>query len=131
MYRFLEHTADVFFEAEGETLAEAIEEAARAMAEVSAEDMEVVEEFDMDISAQNLEELVVSTLSNLLGEAEARSLFPAGIKILEIDEKNFRLKAKGYAGKGNPKADIKAVTYHRLFVGKEDGKWKIRILLDV
>ncbi len=132
VYNYLEHTADILFEAEGDTFEEALEEAAAAMSNATVEKFKKKIEFEFEEKAKNIEELTVAVLSRLLSESEVEGLFPGGLKVLKFEEKteNFRMKVKGWAGTGTQKADIKAVTYHMLKIERNE-KCKIRILLDV
>lgn len=130
---FLEHTADVLFEAENENFEKALEDAAAALSKTISDKVEKIEEFEFEENAENLEELVVFVLSRLLAESQILGLLPGGMRIKELkkEEGKFKLMAKGWAGKGESKTDVKAVTYHLLKVEESEGKCKIRVLLDV
>lgn len=132
-YRFLEHTADALFEAENVSFELALEDAAAAMSKVMSNEIRKVEEFEFTESAENLEELVVFTLSTLLAESQARGLIPGGMQITSFKRrgKKYWIRAIGWAGKGETKNDIKAVTHHLLKVEIGKDFCKIRVLVDI
>ncbi|MCX6778442.1 MAG: archease [Candidatus Micrarchaeota archaeon] len=134
-YKFLEHTADVLFEAEGKDLREAVEAAASAMFSVIANGGKVGTKASFTIveEAPNLEELVVFTLSRLLSESETREIALAKFEVRKLARgKSFSLEGKAYGEKGKrPKVCVKAVTHHEARVEESPAGVKIRILLDV
>ncbi|MFH1306652.1 MAG: archease, partial [Candidatus Micrarchaeota archaeon] len=92
-YKFLEHTADIFVEAEAKNFQEAISEAANAMFEfMGGKEGEGKEFFVVEEKAENKGELVVSFLSSILAESEINEILPCKIEILEYGE--GRIKAK-------------------------------------
>jgi SHS2 domain-containing protein len=129
-YRFLEHTADVLFEAWGGTYPQMLEHAAEAMFSLLGS-AEPKEKITIEERAENKEELAVRFLSTLLAEADANGMVLCKFKIEKFDEKKNAISAIAYGERKNAKDSIKAVTYHELMVKKEKGKWLCRILLDV
>jgi len=129
-FKFLEHTADVLFEASGKDFQSALESAADALSFTIGENVKKTVEFEIEESANNLEELVVFVLSDLLKECEIREVLVGGLKVNEFDEENKKIKATGWGGDGKRKTIVKAVTYHLLKIEKNK-ECKMRILLDV
>ncbi len=137
-HRFLEHTADVLLEASGSSFEEAVEAAADALFETVADVKKLGEEKKVEISeeAQDLGSLVVFTLSDLLSEMDAEEIFLKRLKVEKFEkaEGNFILEGTAY---GSPQkrelgnTSVKAVTHHLLQVEEKNGKWKIRLLLDI
>lgn len=129
-YRFLEHTADIMFEAYGKSYPEALQNAARAMFELlgKSDEKETVE---MSVSSQSIEEMTVDLLSDLLSHMDAHEMIFSRIAIEEFDERKPSVRVIAYGEKIRPRISIKAVTYHELMVKKDDAGWTIRILLDV
>lgn len=136
-YVLLEHKADALFEARGKSFEEAFENAAQAMFDTIADTKKLREEKTFKVeekTAASLEQLVVFVLSDLLSESEARELMLKKIKVTEFSEEKKLLKAIAFGTDAKHefgKTVVKAVTFHELSVKKEDGEWKIRILLDV
>ena len=136
-YHFLEHTADVLFEAYGSTFESALENAAEAMFSVMSHIDKLNGEmsFQVEEHADSLENLTVFTLSAILSESEIEKIMPKKFKVESIEHKNgeFLLKGKVYGEKWEGKKvkrEIKAVTHHLLKVEK-NGKVSIRVLLDI
>jgi len=132
-YKFLDHTADIIVEGDGRSLAEAVENVGKGIiARIGPAEKEEVS-FEVEEHAEELDELIVVSLSAIISECEMRELQPYSYKVLELEEKGKRkrLKARIGAGKGQPKDVVKAVTYHELMVEQKDGKSVVRVLLDI
>ena len=130
-YRFLEHTADILFEALGSSFKEALENAARALFEVVGE-AEAKEERIVEAEAPARDELVVVFLSNLITEMDIEGMVFSDVKIVELTEDHrFYVRAKVWGEHTLPKECVKGVTYHMLKVEKKNGFWRIQVLLDV
>ncbi len=130
-YRFLEHTADIMFEAYGESYPEALQNAAKAMFEVigKAEEKEAAE---FSASAHNIGELTVHLLSDLLSHMDTHEMVFSRMVVKEFDARHPSVSVIAYGERKRPRDSVKAVTYHELMVEEEEGKgWTIRILLDV
>ncbi len=128
-YKFLEHTADVLFEAYGNTYEEAVENAAEAISKVVSDKVEKTEEFEIIEKGNDLEDLTIKILQDFIVECEIRIILPGGMKV-EFDEEDMKIKAKCWGGEGIPKTQIKGVTYGMLKIERNE-IWKIRVLLDI
>jgi len=134
-YCFLEHTADVKFQADGKTLDEVFESAAEAMfaSIIEIEKVVPIETREITAKAENLEDLLHDWLAELLFLFETDGLVFSKFKA-HVDEK--KMEAHGSAngetlqGKHGLHGHIKAITYHELKVEKKDG-WKATVILDV
>ena len=129
-YKFLEHTADIMFEAYGKGYPEALQNAAKAMFSVfgSAGESERASFF---ITAHNLEELTVQSLADLLAYMDTHEVVFSRLVVKKFDREKKHLEAEAYGEKKRPRDAVKAVTYHELMVKEEKNGWTIRILLDV
>ncbi len=139
-FRFLEHTADVLFEAYGVSFEDALRNAAAAMFSVIAdtEKLGVKEAVQVAESAATLEELATFVLSDLLTKSQVREVF---LKEFVVDSfqmtplRGYFLKGRGFGSKMSPEAgrtDVKAVTHHGTKVSRDaKGRWVVRILLDI
>ena len=135
-YRLLDHTADVGIIAFGRDLAEAFGNAAYAMFDILTDVGEIKEigKFDLQVSADNIEELLVAWLDELLYQYETERLI---CRRFVIDDMNDRsLHANVFGEKVDParheiKAEIKSVTYHQLRVENTDDGWEVQVILDV
>lgn len=135
-YELIDHTADVGVKACGDTLAEAFEEAAKAMFDIITDKSEIenVGQYTIELKADDLEQLLVDWLSELLFLNSANNLVFGFFKI-DLDEKNNSLSAKIFGekydiSKHKVGTEIKAVTYHMLEVKKKK-PYYIKILFDI
>jgi SHS2 domain-containing protein len=129
-YKFLEHTADIMFEAYGKSYPEALQNAAKAMFSIfgSAREEEKVE---IEVSAHNIEELTVQALADLLAYADTHEIVFARMRVKRFDQKKPSVEMEAWGEKKRPRDSVKAVTYHELMVEEGGGGWTIRIILDV
>ncbi|MEM0492820.1 MAG: archease [Candidatus Thermoplasmatota archaeon] len=135
-YEFFEHTADIGVKAYGKTLAEAFENAAKAMMSIITDDSEVefIGQYDIEIEADSIEQLLFNWLSELLFLHSANNLVFGFFKV-ELDDKGNRLKAHVCGESFNHSkhrmgTEIKAVTYHMLEV-KMKPPYEVKVLFDI
>ncbi|VVB61977.1 Protein archease [uncultured archaeon] len=121
-YELIEHTADVGVKAYGKTVAEAFEHAAEAMFDIITDESTIdsIGEYDIQIEAPDLEQLLVDWLSKLLFLNDAEDLVFGKFEMTLTDN---HLSAHIFGEKYNKKkhkmgVEIKAVTYHMLEVHK-------------
>lgn len=129
-YKFLEHTADIMFEAYGRTYPEALENAAKAMFSVFG-NARPVERALFSVSAHNLEELAVQSLADLLAYSDTHEVVFSKMAVKKFDQKSCTLEIEAWGEKKQPRDAVKAVTYHELMVKEDRGGWTIRMILDV
>ena len=135
-YRFLEHTADVKFQAEGKTLEQAFISAADALVECVAGKIKILgsEEKKIKVEGKDLESLLYNFLEEFLFLLDSEDFLIGGIKELEIDAKKFKLSAVVAGDKASNYKftnDVKAITYNEMFVKKEKNKWVVQVVVDV
>jgi SHS2 domain-containing protein len=136
LYRIIEHTADTGFEVRGSTKAKVFESAARAFFNIMWQ-IEVQKENEpetIEISGNDLEELLVNFLEEFLYLYDAKGLVCSRIQVETVS--NNMVRARAWLQKFNETNDqellnVKAVTYHQLFVGRENDTWTARIFLDI
>jgi SHS2 domain-containing protein len=124
-YKLIEHTADIGIKAFGENLEESFENAAKAMFDLITDNSIInnVGQYNIQIEAPDLEQLLVDWLSELLFLNTAKNIVFGSYKI-QIDEKHNRLNAEIYGEnfslyKHKIGLEIKAVTYHMLKVNNK------------
>jgi SHS2 domain-containing protein len=139
-FEFLEHTADVYIAAHGQTLEEAFENAALAMFEVMTNTEKVSPDMEdsVEVKAEDEFALLYSWLEALLVKFETKNMLYSNFKISSIEETSdgFRIKAvvwgeKFNAEKHTQKVGVKAVTYHRMEIIKEIDKVTLEFILDI
>ena len=135
-YELIDHTADVGVKAYGKTISEAFENAAKGMFDIITDKSEIenVGQYNIELEAPDLEQLLVDWLSDLLFLNSAKNLVFGFFKV-ELDEKNSKLSAKIFGEKFNISkhkagAEIKAVTYHMLEV-KKKRPFHVQVLFDI
>jgi len=135
-YEIIDHTADVGVKAYGNNLSEAFENAAKAMFDIITDNSEIesVGEYEIELKADDLEQLLVDFLSELLFLHDSKNLVFGFFKV-ELYEKEKKLVAKIFGEKFNLSkhkigSEIKAVTYHMLEV-KKAKKPHVQVLFDI
>jgi len=138
-FEILEHTADIGIAAYGKTKREVFINAAKGMFEIIAGGNKTLEENFYDkikLEADNLEGLLFVWLNELLYISETKLVILSKFKIKELSD--FQIKAEVEGMKINPPSvkiekEIKAVTYHRLEIKKdeESGLWSAQIIFDI
>lgn len=134
-FKFLEHTADIKFQAFGKSLEEVFENSALALFGVLC-DGKVKEKksFKINAKGEDFESLLYDFLEEFLVLFESENFLPSKIKNLKIDEKKFEISAE-IVGDNSEKYEIsnhiKAITYNEMFVRAENGKWISQVVLDV
>ncbi|MFQ5621548.1 MAG: archease [Candidatus Nanoarchaeia archaeon] len=139
-YKFLEHTADIAFEAYGKDLNELFQNAALAVGATTIptiEKVETKEAKEIELTADSLGQLLIDFLEELVfikdtlhlvfsdiqcavSKAQEHAHIRATLKGEKIDDKKHEL--------GN---DIKAVTYHDFKLEETKEGWKCYIILDI
>lgn len=133
-------TADIAFEAWGETLEELFISSAAALLRTMAEAPERVarqQELNVRLEHEELDLLLFSFLQELIFYKDARRLLLHADSVL-IEQRNgtFRLEAtlsgeQIDAERHRLLVDVKAVTLHRFDVAFRDNLWKAVVVLDV
>ena len=137
IYELIDHTADVGVKAYGKSLPEAFENAAKGMFDIITDSSEIesIGQFDINLEAPNIEQLLVDWLSELLYLHSAQNLVFGFFKIMEFDDKKSSLQGRVFGEKLNISkhkigSEIKAVTYHMLEV-KNKKPFHVQVLFDI
>jgi len=137
-YEFLEHTADVKFKAEEDSLAGLFVSAFEALMETVDGKVVIVEqeEKEINVKGKDLEGLLYSFLEEFLFLLDSEGFLSEKIKLIEVDKENFSLKAVVAGDKADKYTftnDVKAITYNDMFVrfDADKKKWICQVVLDV
>ncbi|OYT36082.1 protein archease [Candidatus Pacearchaeota archaeon ex4484_71] len=134
-YEFLEHTADVKFIAYGKDLRKLMINSAKALKKVIYNKrVKKREEKKIKIKGKDLENMVYLFLEEFLFLLDGKNFLFSKIKEIEVDEKNFSIKATilGDSSKRyDIQSDVKAITYNEMYVRKEGKLWISQVVLDV
>jgi SHS2 domain-containing protein len=144
-FRFLEHTADIKFQAFGKNIEKVFENSALALKESICGEIKVEEKIkkSVNIKRKDFESLLYSFLEEILFLFDAEDFLISKISQIKIGKYNLKAtiigdKASEYEFT-NP---VKAVTYNEMFVKKEMQEnpkdknkkievWKAQVVLDV
>jgi SHS2 domain-containing protein len=133
-YELIEHTADVGVKAYGKTIAEAFEHAANGMFDIITDESTIdpVGQYDIQLEAPDLEQLLVDWLSQLIFLNDAQDLVFGKFQVTLTGN---RLTASVFGEKYDTKkhrmgVEIKAVTYHMLQV-QEKNPIFVQVLFDI
>jgi len=134
-FKFLEHTADIKFQAFGKSIERVFENSALAMFNAMY-DGKVKEKksFKINVKGKDFENLLYNFLEELLFFFDSENFFMSKIKSIKIDKKAIKLEAEVVGDDAkNYKIhlDIKAVTYNEMFVKQDKDKWIAQVVLDV
>jgi SHS2 domain-containing protein len=133
-YKFLPHTADVKVAVEADTLEEAFKHAAKALKKIICQGMRVkrVDEVSIDVSGRDKEALLYNFLEEFLYLLDAEDFLVGTIDHIKIEGNKLSARITGdKASNYEFTNEVKAVTYHEMFVKQEDGKWKLQYVVDV
>ena len=138
-FEIIDHTADIGIVAYGKTKKEVFINAAKGMFEIIAgENRDLKENFydKIKLEAKSLEDLLIAWLNELLYISEIKLVILNKFKIKELSD--VQIKAEVGGTKINHlsvriKREVKAVTYHRLEIKKEEesGLWSAQVIFDI
>ncbi len=132
-YKFLEHTADVKFQAFGKTLEEAFTNAALATAEIMTEDkIKEIETKTFTVTAKKKETLLYEYLEQLLFWFDTEGFVLSKVKSLEIKDNTLTATITGdNAENYEISTHIKAVTYSDMFIKEEENLVTVQVVHDI
>lgn len=136
-FKFLEHTADVKFQAFGKNLEESFGNAALAMFNSMYKGkIKSVKSKKIKVNGKDLENLLYNFLEELLILIDSEGFFLSSVKSLKISDKKetFELVAEVVGDKAanyEISLDVKAITYNEMQIKKEKGKYVVQVVLDV
>jgi SHS2 domain-containing protein len=140
-FEFLEHTADLYIAAFGNSLEEAFENAAAAMFEgmTDLSSVKPIAEDSVEVEGYDEKALLYNWLEALLVKFEITGNLYSKFKIAHIEKTQAGLKLKAKVW-GEPfdsqrhlsKVGVKAVTYHRMEILKSVKKGvTVKFILDI
>lgn len=131
---FLEHTADVKFQAFGKNVEEMFGNSALALKKTICElKIKEGEEKKIEVKGKDFESLLYNFLEEFLYLLDAEDFLLSRIKDIKL--RGFNLKAVVVGDKAHNYKftnNVKAVTYSDMFVKKDEaGNWLSQVVLDV
>lgn len=135
-YRNLDHTGDLQIEVWGESREALLAHCSQALTDQLV-DIDLVQgkrEVEWSVDAESPEELLVGQLQEILFRFDSEGMIFSNFQISLRGLNHIKCLAFGEPldrAKHGFKTEIKAVTYHKLFIGEEEGRWVARVVLDV
>lgn len=139
-FEWIEHPADTGFKAYGNNLEEAFENAALAFTNIiaDAEKVEVKEEYDIDLSSEDLEALLYDWIDYLIYLYDAKSFLASKFEVEKISKTNdgYKLEAKAQGEKYNREkhgqgTEVKAMTYHMMEIKDDPNQSYVQAIVDI
>lgn len=139
-FKFLEHTADIKFQAFGRSMEEVFRNSALATSNAVYDgNVEKTLTNEMKIQGSDKENLLYNFLDEIIFLIDAEKFLVSEVRDLKIKKSErangeFELHAilvGDSSEKYEIKEHIKSVTYNEMFVREEEGKWIAQVVLDV
>jgi len=134
-YKFLEHTADVKFQAFGNSLEEAFENSAYAMCSLMVDSSKVKAAYTEEIAVEGKDKsaLLYNFLEEILFLLDAKGFILSGVKNIKIEEGKLSATLAGDIELDQYElgADVKAVTYNEMNVEQSAEGWMCQVVLDL
>jgi len=131
-FEFIEHTADIKFQAFGSSIEESFENAGLAMFNIMfSGKVKGKLKKSIKVKGKDNESLLYNFLEELLFLLDTKDFFLASCKV-KISGKNLEAELIGDSVKNyETNIDVKAVTYNEMFVRQKKGKWVCQVVVDV
>ena len=140
-YKFLEHTADIKFQAFGKTIEKAFENSAYALLEVITKKIKIkpIIKKKISVKGKDKEALLYNFLEEFLFLLDANNFILSRINKIKVNEnknKEYELNAEiagDNASNYNFTNNVKAITYNEMFVREENKnkEWVCQVVVDV
>jgi len=135
-YRLIEHTADLGMEFFGHDMKALFISAAEGLFDeiTEREGLSCTESFEIEVDGIDREDLLINWLRELLYLHQVKGMLLKRFIISKIDDGQLSGTAEGEVfctGRHIIKREVKAATYHELFICQEDGQWTARVIFDL
>ncbi len=134
-FKFLPHTADIKFQAFGNSQEEVFENSALALFNtIYDKKIKNKKKFKIKAKGNDLESLMYNFLEEILVLIDSKNFLPAKIKILNFNKKNFKIEAEIFGDDAENyqiSMHVKAITYNEMFIKKIKNKFIAQVVLDI
>jgi SHS2 domain-containing protein len=134
-WTLLDHTADIRMAVHGSSVGELFLNAARGFTSLLTRESRGLPDthLGLHLEADSIEELLVDWLRELLFHHETRGFIFVSAYIEELSDTTLRAKLAGRTRgpEEEPEIEIKAVTYHRISIQKNDTGYDVTIVFDI
>jgi SHS2 domain-containing protein len=133
-FKFLEHTADIKFQAFGKNLNEAFENSALATFNAMyPEKIAAKIKKSIKVKGKDIESLLYNFLEELIVLLDSKNFFLSNCNV-KINKEKLELKAELVGDNAKNYSiglDVKAITYNEMFVKKGKEMWVCQVVIDV
>ncbi|MEK7449405.1 MAG: archease [Planctomycetota bacterium] len=135
-YEMISHTADIGILVRGKDLKSLFTNAGEALIDILTDRRKIAlkETINITVNAERLDDLMNYWLSELLQHLTVKGKLLTRFEIDSISENKIvaRVQGEPYDEKKHQiKTEIKAVTFHDLFVRQENNRWVAQVIFDV
>jgi SHS2 domain-containing protein len=130
----LAHTSEIGLRAHAASLGDLFSCLCRAMISLTGAQADAEAEsltLEVDVSAVDVESLLVDWLNEVLYLHEVTGVVPQAVAVHAITPRSIQATISGHAAREPSELQIKAVTYHQLLVVQENGEWKAEVFFDI
>ena len=131
-FKFLQHTADIKFQANGKTKDALFENCALAVSSAYARGQKIKDKLKktIQVSGKDNESLLYNFLEELIFQVDANYFITLKAKV-KIEQNQLKATLFGDKTQNYGLDSIKAVTYHQIYVKKTRLGWQAQVILDV
>lgn len=135
MYEWIDHTADIGLKVQATTLAELFAEAGQGFTEfIITGNIAPQEVKEISLTADSVEDLFHDWLSELNYLFSVHHLIFHSFTVIEITDAKFTINCAGETY--DPKkhlvhTEVKAITYHQIYVKYINNQWQAQIFFDL
>ena len=134
-YVFLEHTADMKFQAFGKSITDCFKNASYALREVITKDkIKPIIKKTIKVKGKDNESLLYNFLEEFLFLIDSENFVLSEIRKINMDKRKFELSVEMIGDdikKYKTITDVKAITYNDMFVLKDKKGYKCQVVVDV
>jgi len=135
-YQYIDHTADLGIKVFGDTLTELFENAAFGLFDniTNLEKVNPNSEFSIEVQATDREALLVNWLSELNYLFLTRKELFNCFQVNQINDEHLTATVRGEKlnlDRHEIYTEVKAVTYHKLYVKETDQGWEAQVIFDL
>ena len=132
-YKFLQHTADIKFQAFGDTIEQAFVNSAFALTNTNSKDkIKALINKKISVKGKDNESLLYNFLEEFLFLLETKYFILSKIKYINIKSNELTAEIIGDNSKNYElETHIKAITYNEMFIKKKNNKYVCQVVVDV
>ena len=132
-FKFIEHTADIKFQAFGKDIEEVFKNSALALAgAMCSEKVENKIKKIVKVEGKDYENLLYNFLEEFLFLMDSEGFFLSKVDKIKVSENEIEAEVSGDDVKNYElETDVKAITYNEMFVKKEGEEFIAQVVLDV